>query len=182
MSARIITRKPRSNKNYINGPTMYENLVIYNECIKEGKAVPVKVSNYIGSCFMRIATNLTKHSRFYAYTEDYKQEMVSDAIEKCSEKILNFNIEHETRNPFAYFTSVSWNAFLNRADKETTQHYIKHKNFDVLHQIDLINEDMLSGEMNTTFNMDYHYSVIGEYETKLEEKIKSKKAKVKKDE
>lgn len=171
------TRRPRSQKNYINGRTFYEHLVIYQQFTKEGNPVPQKVMHYIGECIIQIANKLTKHSRFYAYTEDYKQEMISDAIEKCIEKIGNFNVDHPTENPFAYFTQVCWNAFVNRAEKEMKQHYVKHKNFDILHQIDLVNENMLSHDKNVTFNADYHNNVIQEYEKKIESQIIAKKNK-----
>lgn len=176
---RTRSNRPRSNKNYINGRDFYDSLVTYNECIKEGKTVPYRIEKYIGECFTQISNKLTKHSRFYAYTEDYKQEMIGDAIEKCAEKILNFDVAHQTQNPFAYFTQIAWNAFLNRAEKELKQHYIKHKNFDMMHQIDLINEEMLSHDRNVTFNQDYHYSVIEDYERKIEEQTKNKKLKKK---
>lgn len=171
------TRRPRSQKNYINGRTFYEHLVVYQSFAKEGKEAPRKIMNYIGEAIILIANKLTKHSRFYAYTEDYKQEMVSDAIEKCIEKIGNFDVDHPTENPFAYFTQICWNAFVNRADKEGKQHYVKHKNFDIMHQIDLINENMLSYDKNVTFNADYHNNVIEEYERKIEDQIKAKKNK-----
>jgi len=174
---RTRSNKPRTNKNYINGRTFYENLVEYQKATRAGEEVPYKVMNYIGECIIQISNKLTKHSRFYAYTDDYKQEMISDAIEKCIEKIGNFDIGHETQNPFAYFTQIAWNAFVNRAEKEMKQHYVKHKNFDMMHQIDLINENMLSHDKNVTFNQDYHYSVISDYEKRIEDQVKAKKNK-----
>ena len=52
-----------------------------------------------------------------------------DAVENCLKAILNYNIESATRtgkpNAFAYFTQISWYAFLRRIEKEKKQQDIK---------------------------------------------------------
>ena len=55
--------------------------------------------------------------------------MVMDAVENCLRAIENYNIEAATRtglpNAFAYFTQISWYAFLRRIAKEKKQQEIK---------------------------------------------------------
>jgi len=90
---------------------------------------PPPVNNYIGECFWKIAENLSHKSNFVRYT--YREEMVMDAVENCLKAIENYNIEAATRtgkpNAFAYFTQISWYAFLRRIAKEKKQQDIKMK-------------------------------------------------------
>ena len=57
--------------------------------------------------------------------------MVMDAVENCLKAIENYNLEAATRtgkpNAFAYFTQISWFAFLRRIEKEKKQQDIKMK-------------------------------------------------------
>jgi hypothetical protein len=57
--------------------------------------------------------------------------MVMDAVENCLKAIENYNIEAATRsgnpNAFAYFTQISWYAFLRRIEKEKKQQDLKLK-------------------------------------------------------
>tara|TARA_B100000965_G_C19545022_1_gene737362 strand:- start:1111 stop:1500 length:390 start_codon:yes stop_codon:yes gene_type:complete len=57
--------------------------------------------------------------------------MVMDAVENCLRAIENYNLETATRtgkpNAFAYFTQISWYAFLRRIAKEKKQQDIKFK-------------------------------------------------------
>ena len=52
-----------------------------------------------------------------------------DAVENCLKAIENYNIEAATRtgkpNAFAYFTQISWYAFLRRIEKEKKQQDLK---------------------------------------------------------
>jgi len=57
--------------------------------------------------------------------------MVMDAVENCLKAISNYNLEAATRtgkpNAFAYFTQITWFAFLRRITKEKKQQEIKIK-------------------------------------------------------
>jgi hypothetical protein len=54
-----------------------------------------------------------------------------DAVENCLKAIENYNLEAATRtgkpNAFAYFTQITWYAFLRRIAKEKKQQDIKFK-------------------------------------------------------
>lgn len=54
-----------------------------------------------------------------------------DAVENCLKAIENYDIKTATRtglpNAFAYFTQISWYAFLRRIQKEKKQQDIKMK-------------------------------------------------------
>ncbi|BCU95714.1 MAG: hypothetical protein CM15mV10_0920 [uncultured marine virus] len=73
-----------------------------------------RVNNYIGGCFLKIATHLSYRPNFINYM--YKDDMVCDGIENCIQYIDNFDPE-KSRNPFAYFTQIVYYAFLRRIAK-----------------------------------------------------------------
>ena len=88
-----------------------------------GKQSP-PVTNYIGECFLKIATHLSYRPNFINYT--YRDEMISDGIENCLQYVKNFNPE-KSKNPFAYFTQIIYYAFLRRIAKEKKQSHVKNK-------------------------------------------------------
>ena len=57
--------------------------------------------------------------------------MVMDAVENCLKAIGNYDLQAATRtgkpNAFAYFTQITWYAFLRRIAKEKKQQEIKLK-------------------------------------------------------
>ena len=87
------------------------------------------VPDYIAQCFLKIAEGLSHKANFIRYT--YREEMVMDAVENCLKAIGNYNLEAATRtgkpNAFAYFTQITWYAFLRRISKEKKQQEIKLK-------------------------------------------------------
>ena len=90
---------------------------------KEERTKP-QVTNYIGECFLKIATHLGYRPNFINYT--YREEMVSDGIENCLQYAQNFNPE-KSKNPFAYFTQIIYYAFLRRIAKEKKQTHVRNK-------------------------------------------------------
>ena len=129
MSAEI---KPRDKPHYVNNREFSNKVVEYVESVRkaesENKPIPI-VTDYIASCFLKIAEGLSHKSNFIRYT--YREEMVMDAVENCLKAILNYNIEAATRtgnpNAFAYFTQICYYAFLRRIAKEKKQQDIKFK-------------------------------------------------------
>lgn len=97
----------------------------YREFLKSWKSKNrPRVGNYLGSCFLKIATHLSYRPNFINYM--YKDDMVCDGIENCIQYIDNFNPE-KSNNPFAYFTQIVYYAFLRRIAKEKRQMDIKDK-------------------------------------------------------
>lgn len=122
-------RKPQ---HYVNNKEFSQAVVDYVETVNEaeaaGEPVPI-VPDYIAECFLKIAEGLSHKSNFIRYT--YREEMVMDAVENCLKAIMNYNIEAATRtgspNAFAYFTQISYYAFLRRLAKEKRQHDVRLK-------------------------------------------------------
>ena len=117
---------------YVNNNDFSTAVVTYVEKVekaKEEKSPVPKVPDYIATCFLRIAEWLSHKANFIRYT--YREEMVMDAVENCLKAIGNYNLEAATRtgkpNAFAYFTQITWYAFLRRITKEKKQQEIKLK-------------------------------------------------------
>ena len=127
-----MARAKRKSIHYVNNADFSQAVVDYvtsaNEAKNDNRKIP-KVTNYIAQCFLRIAEGLSHKSNFIRYT--YREEMVMDAVENCLKAIDNYDIEAATRtgkpNAFAYFTQITWFAFLRRIAKEKKQQEVKMK-------------------------------------------------------
>jgi len=127
-----MARQKRQSIHYVNNAEFSQAVVDYVTTVQEAKKTQTKlpiVPDYIASCFLRIAEGLSHKSNFIRYT--YREEMVMDAVENCLKAIENYNLEAATRtgkpNAFAYFTQITWYAFLRRIAKEKKQQDIKLK-------------------------------------------------------
>ena len=118
--------KARS-EHYVNNKQLLEALIVYKSKVKEAleneKPKP-RITNYLGECFLKIATHLSYKPNFVNYM--FREDMISDGIENCVQYINNFDPE-KSRNPFAYFTQIIHYAFLRRIQKEKKQMEIKNK-------------------------------------------------------
>jgi hypothetical protein len=117
---------------YVNNSDFSTAVVEYVERVEKARKEDTKiptVPDYIAQCFLRIAEGLSHKANFIRYT--YREEMVMDAVENCLKAIGNYNLEAATRtgkpNAFAYFTQITWYAFLRRITKEKKQQEIKMK-------------------------------------------------------
>ena len=125
-------RQKRQSLHYVNNADFSQSVVDYvhvvNTARKNDTPIP-KVPDYVAQCFLRIAEGLSHKANFIRYT--YREEMVMDAVENCLKAISNYDIEAATRtgkpNAFAYFTQITWYAFLRRIAKEKKQQDIKLK-------------------------------------------------------
>ena len=132
MKGSIMARTKRASIHYVNNAEFSQAVVDYVTLVRNAKEkqeqLPI-VPDYIASCFLRIAEGLSHKSNFIRYT--YREEMVMDAVENCLKAIENYNLDAATRtgkpNAFAYFTQITWYAFLRRIAKEKKQQEIKLK-------------------------------------------------------
>jgi hypothetical protein len=122
----VMTKRKRS-EHYVNNKEFLAALIKYREDIEiaeiQGKPKP-RITNYLGECFLKIATHLSFKPNFVNYM--FKDDMICDGIENCVQYIHNFNPE-KSQNPFAYFTQIIHYAFLRRIQKEKKQLEIKNK-------------------------------------------------------
>lgn len=170
--------------NYINNETFcgllidYRNLVL--EAKKEGLKKP-RLSDEIGKAFMQIATGLSNRNNFNGYS--FKEDMIGDAIENCVMAAANFD-PAKSKNPFAYFTQISWYAFLRRIQKEKKNLHIM---YDLLDQ-NIFNMEEGEDDIDNTshiaynefiMNNDKRRSFLETAEESKEKKKRGRKAKTK---
>jgi len=150
--------KPQDKPHYVNNANFSQAVVEYvtvlNEARDAGTELPI-VPDYIARCFLKIAEGLSHKSNFIRYT--YREEMVMDAVENCLKAIENYNLEAATRtgkpNAFAYFTQISWYAFLRRIAKEKKQQDVKIKYMTQsgVEEFIIENGDATSGQVMNAF-------------------------------
>ena len=132
----------KKTEHYVNNKELLEAMIVYRAKVAIAREAFIKkypdidppksgpwegkppISNYLGSCFLKIATHLSYKPNFVNYM--FREDMISDGIENCVQYIHNFDPE-KSRNPFAYFTQIIHYAFLRRIQREKRQLEIKNK-------------------------------------------------------
>ena len=107
----VMTKRRRS-EHYVNNKEFLIAIVEYKAMVRRaaenGEPKP-RITNYLGECFLKIATHLSYKPNFVNYM--FKDDMICDGIENCVQYINNFDPE-KSSNPFAYFTQIIHYAFL----------------------------------------------------------------------
>lgn len=119
-------QKTKKSPHYVNNKEFHEQLILYKRKVDDAKEKGMKspkIPNYLGDCFLKIATHLSYRPNFVNYM--FREDMISDGVENCVQYINNFDVERS--NPFAYFTQIVYYAFLRRIQKEKKQMEIKEK-------------------------------------------------------
>ena len=117
----------KKSEHYVNNKEFLLALVDFRAECKEaeekGEPKP-RIGNYIGECFLKIATHLSYKPNFVNYM--FREDMICDGIENCVQYINNFD-PAKSSNPFAYFTQIIYYAFIRRIQKEKKQMQVKSK-------------------------------------------------------
>jgi len=117
----------KTGAHYVDNKKFYQALVEHKTLVDKsiGQGLPKpRVSNYLGECFLKIATHLSYKANFINYT--YKDDMISDGIENCLTAVEKFDPSRSS-NPFAYYTQIIYFAFIRRIQKEKKQTATKYK-------------------------------------------------------
>lgn len=139
---------------YIKREELQKVLTDYKqECIHaQANSLPdPKIPEYIGECFVKIATKLSYRPNFIGYT--FKDEMVSDGIENCLLYFRNYD-PAKSDNPFGYFTKIIWFAFLRRIAKEKRELSKKYKYIENMDITDIVTQEHDNGQFTNVF-VDY---------------------------
>ena len=153
----------KESVHYVNNADFSQAVVDYvklvNKAKDSGETQPI-IPDYIAQCFLRIAEGLSHKHNFIRYT--YREEMVMDAVENCLKAIYNYNIETATRtgkpNAFAYFTQITWYAFLRRISKEKKQQDIKMKYLSRASIEDFV--DTMEGSEENSISVNHYVDVL----------------------
>ena len=164
-------KKPHYVDNKVFLQAMIEWKEKYNLAEQNGKERP-PVSNYIGECFLKIATHLSYRPNFINYT--YRDDMIADGIENCLQYVNNFNPE-KSNNPFAYFTQIIYYAFLRRIAKEKKQTHVRNKMIEKVNYDSFVTMD---GDDTTYYVRGFDPTVMlpdeDVYKPKKKENVKTK--------
>ena len=163
-----------AKNHYINNKDFLKEMIKYRTAIRKAKRLgqpKPQIPTYVAKCFMMIAENLSHKPNFLSYT--FRDEMVADAIENCVIYVDNFD-PAKSSNPFAYFTQITYYAFLRRIQKEKKQLYVKYKSTETA---GILDEFELNENEDGTFRQFELYENISEFISNYENARKAKKAK-----
>lgn len=110
-------------KNYINNRDftntiaewIAENKKLKEKCKEPEKYQRTLIPDYVAEAFYKIVTGMASKRNFSGYT--YIEDMKSEALEHCVKYADRFNIE-KSQNAFAYFSQITFNAFIQLINKE----------------------------------------------------------------
>ena len=160
--------KRKKTEYYVNNKEFLAAITVYRQKVhaaeEAGEARP-RVTNYLGSCFLKIATHLSYKPNFVNYM--FREDMICDGIENCLQYIDNFNPE-KSKNPFAYFTQIIYYAFLRRIQKEKKQLEIKGKILERSGYDEVMHTDKYDGTMT---GMNASQSEMGSIKENIETKM-----------
>jgi len=157
------TKTKAKSNHYIDNELFLQALLEHRQRVQDAKVSgkePPQISNYLGDCFIKIARHLSYKSNFINYS--YKDEMISDAIENCLAVVNNFD-PAKSKNPFAYFTQITYFAFVRRIQKEKKQLQTKFRYIDQMDINDLVTQEQDNGEFQNQF-LDYLKTQLDGYD------------------
>ena len=166
MASKIMARK--KTEYYVNNKEFLAAITVYRQKVhaaKESGEPRPRVTNYLGSCFLKIATHLSYKPNFVNYM--FREDMICDGIENCLQYIDNFDPE-KSKNPFAYFTQIIYYAFLRRIQKEKKQLEIKGKILERSGYDEVMHTDKYDGTMT---GMNASQSEMGSIKENIETKM-----------
>lgn len=144
----------KGRAHYIDNAKFFEAMKAYKieldaarDSMKAEQDFP-RVSEYIGQCFIDIATNMAYRPNFNNYT--FLDEMISDGIENCLIYADNFD-STKSSNAFAYFSQIVWYAFVRRILKEKRQLNTKYRYIETLGVEDIIRQAHDGGDYGTPY-------------------------------
>jgi len=133
----------KASKNYVKNEDLMPHIFYYRET--------GKVTEEFGEMLLKIAENYANKGNFHGYT--WKQDMVMEAVYTCIRYMHNFDpIKKAKPNPFAYFTSIIRNAFLNYIAKQKKHSKIKDHCYNYHH---LMNDEECEDDYFRTKGIDY---------------------------
>lgn len=110
-------KSKKNNAHYVNSKEFTEDI---KEYYRSGSD---EIGEKLGQSIFKIATGLSFAPNFINYS--YKDEMVGDAIVKMFSALKMKKFDLNTgNNPFSYFTTIAFHAFINRIKKEKKQRQV----------------------------------------------------------
>lgn len=146
-----MTTETETKRHYIDNKEFLQALIQYKKSVnkaKRQKQEKPQVPDYIGECFIKIANQLAFKSNFINYS--FREDMILDAIENCLTYIDNFDPK-KSSNPFAYFTQITYYAFVRRIQKEKRHLHTKYRYIESLDIESIIRQAHDEGDYANSF-------------------------------
>ena len=106
---RAKSKKPNKKTYYVSPKEFLQNLKDYY--------VTDDMIDELATSVYKIAVGLSYSPNFINYS--YKDEMIGDAVVKMVAAVKNKKLRIDSpSNPFSYFTTIAYHAFINRIKKE----------------------------------------------------------------
>lgn len=115
----------KNTTHYVDNKVFLEQMKLFKEQCKKNKELGLErpeIPEFVANAIIKISTHLAFRPNFYGYT--FRDDMVGAGIENCIAYIENFDPE-KSNNPFAYFTTVCWYAFIREIKLHRRQSVIK---------------------------------------------------------
>lgn len=142
------TKKSKKSKGeyYVNGKEFATAIKSYYHQVDDD--IPEQLAIYI----KKIAEGLSYAPNFINYS--YKEDMVGDAIVKMLSALRHrrFDLDNGS-NPFSYFTTIAFHAFINRIKKEKKQREVISEYQEAVYQ-DLMNTEAGEAHRRASNNSD----------------------------
>ena len=162
-----------NNKEFLLNISAHRDLVIEWKSVEENELPKPRVPDYIGECFVKIANHLAYKANFVNYT--FRDEMILDGIENCITYMDNFD-PAKSSNPFAYFTQITYYAFIRRIQKEKKYQSTKMRYIQNLEFSEILAQDH-GNDVHATEFLDYMRKKIDE-SNKHEAEFANEKSKI----
>lgn len=105
-------KKKSKNAHYVSGKDLLQQITDYYNMDKEDI-----IPDILGENIYKIARGLSFAPNFINYS--YKDDMIGDAIVKMFSALQQRKFKIDSGyNPFSYFTTIAYHAFINRIKKE----------------------------------------------------------------
>ena len=111
-AAKPAKKKKKKNAHYVSGKELLQQITEYYQMPEE-----VTIPDTLGENVYKIARGLSFAPNFINYS--YKDDMIGDAIVKMFSALQQQKFKVDSGyNPFSYFTTIAYHAFINRIKKE----------------------------------------------------------------
>ncbi len=110
------SKPKRKKKGYFNNEEMLNLFIERNQLKSIEEKTPEEIKQLrrteekIGVLFFKISEGMMRRPNFCNYDTATKEEMISDAVFNCLKASERYDVNF--KNPFAYFSQISWNAFI----------------------------------------------------------------------
>lgn len=144
---------------YINNKNLLNEIHKFKETGKK--------TEKLGKMLLLLAKRYSDKGSFYGYT--WKDDMIGEAVLTCIKYMHNFDPTIENPNPFAYFSRIIHNSFLNYISKQKI-----HSN---IRDICFKNLDLILPDYNEDNNQNFKFFSIDYQQIRGNKKKKKKKKK-----